>query len=118
MIQGIRSSDTPEGRINSRLRHLPTWNPYSDLGLIVYKATFPIFPEPEIYLPAGTDLRLKLEKPHRRARTVAPARGRLRRLRRRRFRVAGVLARHPDRTTTTTQGQTPTSINLALRRLA
>ncbi len=62
MIQGILSSDTPEGRINSRLIHLPTWNPYSDLGLIVYKATFPIFPEPEIYLPAGTDIRLKLEK--------------------------------------------------------
>ncbi len=62
-IQGIRSSDTPEGRISSRLRHLPTLNPYSDLGLIVYKATFPIFPEPEIYLPAGTDLRLELEKP-------------------------------------------------------
>src|SRR5207302_410263 len=36
--------------------------PYSDLGLIVYKATFPIFPEPEIFLPAGTDLRLKLSK--------------------------------------------------------
>ncbi len=62
MIQGVLSSDTPEGRINSRLIHLPTWNPYSDLGLIVYKATFPIFPEPEIYLPAGTDLRLKLQK--------------------------------------------------------
>src|ERR1700684_4196158 len=42
MIQGVLSSDTPEGRINSRLIHLPTWNPYSDLGLIVYKATFPI----------------------------------------------------------------------------
>jgi hypothetical protein len=62
MIQGVRSSDTPEGRINSRLAHLPTWNPYSDMGLIVYKATFPIFPEPEIYLPAGTDIRLKLEQ--------------------------------------------------------
>src|SRR5271165_7330583 len=62
-IQGIRSSDTPEGRINSRLRHLPTYNPYSDLGLIVYKATFPIFPEPEIYYPAGTDMRLRLMNP-------------------------------------------------------
>jgi LssY C-terminus len=59
-IEGIRSSDTPQGRINSRLKHLPTYNPYSDLGLIVYKATFPIFPEPEIYYPAGTDLRIKL----------------------------------------------------------
>jgi LssY C-terminus len=63
VIEGIRSSDTPQGRINSRLAHLPTWNPYSDLGLIVYKATFPIFPEPEIYFPAGTDIRIKLTKP-------------------------------------------------------
>jgi LssY C-terminus len=63
VIEGIRSSDTPQGRINSRLIHLPTWNPYSDLGLIVYKATFPIFPEPEIYYPAGTDIRIKLTKP-------------------------------------------------------
>jgi LssY-like putative type I secretion system component LssY len=62
-IEGIRSSDTPQGRINSRLIHLPTYNPYSDLGLIVYKATFPIFPEPEIYYPAGTDLRIKLTQP-------------------------------------------------------
>lgn len=59
VIHGVVSSDTFQGRINSRLIHLPTWNPYSDLGLIVYKATFPIFPEPEIYYPSGTDLRLK-----------------------------------------------------------
>jgi hypothetical protein len=63
VIRGIRSSDTPEGRINSRLKHLPACNPYSDLALIVYKAAFPIFPEPEIYYPAGTDLRLKLTVP-------------------------------------------------------
>ncbi len=60
VIQGIRSSDSPQGRINSRLGHLPTWNPYSDVGLIVFKATFPIFPEPEIYFPEGTDVRIKL----------------------------------------------------------
>src|SRR5450755_1463256 len=59
VIQGVLSSDTFQGRVNSRLIHLPTWNPYSDLGLILYKATFPIFPEPEIYYPAGTDMRLK-----------------------------------------------------------
>lgn len=62
VIEGVRSSDSPQGRINSRLRHLPTWNPYSDVGLIVFKATFPIFPEPEIYFPAGTDLRISLKK--------------------------------------------------------
>src|SRR5215472_7459344 len=60
VIHGVMSSDTFQGRINSRLIHLPTWNPYSDLGLIVYKATFPIFPEPEIFYPTGTDLRLKM----------------------------------------------------------
>lgn len=60
VIQGIRSSKTAQGQINSRLAHLPTWNPYSDIGLILFKAAFPIFPEPEIYLPAGTDLRLEL----------------------------------------------------------
>ena len=59
VIEGIRSSDTFQGRINSRLIHLPTWNPYSDPVLIAYKATFPIFPEPEIYYPAGTDMRLR-----------------------------------------------------------
>ena len=59
VIQGIRSSDTFQGTINSRLIHLPTWNPYSDAGLIAYKAIFPIFPEPEIYYPAGTDLRVQ-----------------------------------------------------------
>jgi len=59
VIQGVRSSDTFQGRINSRLIHLPTWNPYSDPFLIAYKAVFPIFPEPEIYYPAGTDLRLR-----------------------------------------------------------
>jgi hypothetical protein len=59
VIHGIRSSDTFQGSINSRLIHLPTWNPYSDPILIAYKAVFPIFPEPEIYYPAGTDLRLR-----------------------------------------------------------
>lgn len=62
VIRGVMSSDTFQGRINSRLIHLPTWNPYSDLGLIVYKATFPIFPEPEIFYPPGTDMRLKTKE--------------------------------------------------------
>jgi hypothetical protein len=62
VIQGIRSSDTFQGRINSRLIHLPTWNPYSDPVLIAFKAVFPIFPEPEIYYRAGTDVRLETTK--------------------------------------------------------
>src|SRR6516225_7755073 len=63
VIHGVMSTDTFQGRINSRLIHLPTWNPYSDMGLIIYKATFPIFPEPEIYYPSGTDMRLTTTAP-------------------------------------------------------
>ena len=69
VIEGIRSSKTFQGGINSRLVELPTWNPYSHLVLTTYKALFPIFPEPEIYYPAGTDMRLKTERP-----IVLPAR--------------------------------------------
>src|SRR6516225_4531052 len=54
VIRGVRSTDTPQGRITSRLIHLPTLNPYGDIGLIVYRA-FSFLPEPEIYLPSGTD---------------------------------------------------------------
>lgn len=59
IIQGIRSSDTFQGSISSSLIHLPTWNLYSDPILIAFKAAFPIFPEPEIHYPAGTDLRIR-----------------------------------------------------------
>ena len=63
VIRGIRATDTPQGRITSRLIHLPTYNPYASLVLIVYRAFFTILPEPEIYLPPGTDLRLQLNVP-------------------------------------------------------
>ncbi|HVH50406.1 MAG TPA: LssY C-terminal domain-containing protein [Candidatus Bathyarchaeia archaeon] len=60
VIHGVRATDTPQGRITNRLKHLPTWNPYSDLTLLAYRTAFPTFPEPEIYLPRGSDLRLVL----------------------------------------------------------
>jgi hypothetical protein len=63
VIHGIRATNTPQGRITSRLKHLPTWNPYSDMVLVVYRAAFPIAAEPEIYFPPGTDLRLELALP-------------------------------------------------------
>jgi LssY C-terminus len=62
VIRGIRATNTPQGRITSRLIHMPTFNPYTDMGLIVYRA-LTILPEPEIYLPSGTDLRLRLNVP-------------------------------------------------------
>jgi len=100
VIHGIRSTDTPQGRINSRLKHLPTWNPYSDAVLIVYKTAFPVFPEPEIYLGAGTDLRLEFTAPlalPREAQPVPPTsfdEGE-------REAIHQLLARIPDRTYTT-----------------
>ncbi len=63
VVHGIRSTNTLQGTITSRLKYLPALNPYPDLGLLLFKATFPIFPEPEIYFPAGTEVQLKLEAP-------------------------------------------------------
>ena len=60
LIRGVNATDTPQGRISNRLRHLPTWNPYADLTWVAYRAATPVFPEPEIYLPRGTDMRLTL----------------------------------------------------------
>jgi hypothetical protein len=60
IIHGVNATDTPQGRITNRLRHLPTWNPYSDLTLLAYRTAFPMFPEPEIYLPPGSDFKLEL----------------------------------------------------------
>lgn len=62
IIHGIRSTNTPQGRITSGLIHLPTYNPYGDLTLIIYRS-LSILPEPEIYLPPGTDLRLQFNSP-------------------------------------------------------
>jgi hypothetical protein len=62
IIRGIRATNTPQGRITTRLIHLPTFNPYTGMGLIVYRA-LSVLPEPEIYLPPGSDLRLRLNLP-------------------------------------------------------
>jgi hypothetical protein len=62
VIHGIRATNAPQGRITSGLIHLPRLNPYTDMGLIVYRAVT-MLPEPEIYLPTGTDLRLRLNLP-------------------------------------------------------
>jgi hypothetical protein len=61
VVHGINSTNTLQGRITSRLKYLPALNPYPDVGLLLFKATFPIFPEPEIYFPEGTDMQIKLD---------------------------------------------------------
>jgi hypothetical protein len=62
IIRGVHATNTPQGRITSGLIHLPTYNPYGDMVLILYRA-FSVLPEPEIYLPPGTDLRVQLNVP-------------------------------------------------------
>ncbi|HET6930661.1 MAG TPA: LssY C-terminal domain-containing protein [Candidatus Acidoferrum sp.] len=61
-IKGILATYTPQGRITDGLGHLPSLNPYSAPSLIVYRL-LTVLPEPEIYLPPGTDLRLQLNVP-------------------------------------------------------
>jgi hypothetical protein len=60
IIRGIRATDTPQGMISSRLKYLPSIHLYPDPFLLGYKMVFPIFPEPEINLQAGTDLQVEL----------------------------------------------------------
>ncbi len=62
MIHGILATSSPQGRITDGLGHLPSLNPYSAPSLIVYRMVT-VLPEPEIYLPPGTDLRLRLNVP-------------------------------------------------------
>ena len=61
VIHGIRSTETPQGEISSRLKYPPSWRLYPDPFLLGFKLLFPVFPEPEIYLPPGTDLLVRLK---------------------------------------------------------
>lgn len=63
VIHGIVSTDTPQGRISSRLKYLPSWHLYPDPFLLGFKMLFPVFPEPEIYLAPGTDVEAVLAQP-------------------------------------------------------
>jgi hypothetical protein len=63
VIHGIRSTNTPQDHLSSRVAYLMMWNPDSYWILPVYRAVFPVLPEPELYLPSGTDLLLQLATP-------------------------------------------------------
>ena len=63
VIHGIVSTDTPQGRISSRLKYLPSLHLYPDPFLLGFKMLFPVFPEPEIYLGPGTDVEAVLTQP-------------------------------------------------------
>lgn len=63
VIKGVGGQATPQSLMTTRLLHLPFWSPESYWIFLLRRAVFPYSPEPEIYLPAGTDLRLRLMAP-------------------------------------------------------
>jgi hypothetical protein len=72
VIHGIRSSDALQGRVLLRVTHFPVWDPTSYWISAFSNSVFPIAPEPEIYLPPGTDLSLELTEPLLIASPMAP----------------------------------------------
>ena len=60
VIKGATAKDTPQRLMSLRLIHLPEWDPEDYWIFMLRRSLFPYSPEPEIFLPAGTDLRLKL----------------------------------------------------------
>ena len=60
-ILGILATTSPHFLVDSRVKYLPTFRAWADPYMLAYKAAFPFFPEPEIFLPAGADLVLALE---------------------------------------------------------
>lgn len=63
VIQGVGGRDTPQQLMSTRLLHLPFWNSEAYWIFLLRRGAFPFLPEPEIYLPAGTDLRMRLMAP-------------------------------------------------------
>jgi hypothetical protein len=63
VIQGVGGRNTPQTVMTTRLLHLPFWSPESYWIFLLRRALFPYSPEPEIYLPSGTDLHLRLTAP-------------------------------------------------------
>lgn len=63
LIKGVGGRETPQAIMTTRLLHLPFWSAESYWIFLLRRALFPYSPEPEIYLPSGTDLRLRLMAP-------------------------------------------------------
>jgi len=63
VIHGIRSTNTPQDHLSSRVAYLLMWSPHLYWVLPAYRAVFPVLPEPELYFPPGTDLSLELSTP-------------------------------------------------------
>jgi hypothetical protein len=62
-IHGIDAGAGPTNQISSRMVRMPSLNPYPDLALLAYKLASPIFADPEIHYPAGTELSILVAAP-------------------------------------------------------
>ncbi len=62
-ISGTLAAGAPHLIYNGRLKGLPVLNPLTDPILLIHKAVFPFFPQPEIRLPRGSDLRVRVAVP-------------------------------------------------------
>jgi hypothetical protein len=63
VIRGIRSTNAPQDHLSAHVNYLMTRDPDTMWILPVYRALFPVLPEPELYFPSGTDLLLELSAP-------------------------------------------------------
>jgi hypothetical protein len=63
VIKGGGGRATPQQAVSTFLLHLPFWNTEVCWIFLLRRGAFPFSPEPEILLPAGTDLRLRLMAP-------------------------------------------------------
>ncbi len=63
VIRGVRSTGGVQSTFTARLVELPTLAPSTMWILPASRAAFPVFPEPEISFPRGTDLVLQLAAP-------------------------------------------------------
>jgi len=62
-ISGTLAAGAPHLIYNGRLKRLPVLNPLTDPILLIHKAVFPFFPQPEIRLPRGADLYVRIAVP-------------------------------------------------------
>ncbi|HYL96197.1 MAG TPA: LssY C-terminal domain-containing protein, partial [Terriglobales bacterium] len=63
VIRGVRSTDTFQDHLSTRLLRIPAWDPDTFWILSAREAAFPVSPEPEIFLPRGTDMLVEFSAP-------------------------------------------------------
>jgi hypothetical protein len=70
LIQGIRSTGSISYRVSGYVRTALLWDVHAELAAWAIKSLLVAVPEPEIYYPAGTELKISLT---RQLKVVAPA---------------------------------------------